>query len=239
MINATIHVEGKSVKILHFDYGLSKQTDHLGMPINIISDLKGLEVTVEAEYDNFWWESIVNKRIFPKIVIELKPAVLGQQKTRYFNFYDCNLVYHRTRFDANGSMPMLETFVIVAQGLEQSDFDTVYATKFRKTYEDEAAPISSREEELQILDCYYTDLEGNEQAEPTVGEEVYLVLKTENGVGKVTDIDLSNQSKDFIYNGAVLENDMIKDFSITTDVHKIKLKVVAQDQTKLETLETN
>ena len=224
MINATIHVEGKSVKILHFDYGLSKQTDHLGMPINIISDLKGLEVTVEAEYDNFWWESIVNKRIFPKIVIELKPAVLGQQKTRYFNFYDCNLVYHRTRFDANGSMPMLETFVIVAQGLEQSDFDTVYATKFRRTYENKETTYKDEEEiEPKIIDSYLEDKNGNKIEVPKRNQEVYLVVKTEGMIGKSVDIDLSDSEINFEYQGEILPNDQLNDCSVTSDLMKISL----------------
>ena len=45
----------------------------------------------------------------------------------------------------------------------------------------------------------------------------------------------------FVYNGKVLENDMLKDFEVTLDEHKIKLKVIQQlkQGEELETLETN
>jgi len=77
-----------------------------------------------------------------------------------------------------------------------------------------------------IIDCYYTDLEGNENTELNIGDEVYLVLQTENMVGEIIDVDLANHAKDFEYNGAVLENDILEDLKITTEQQKVKLTIV-------------
>ncbi|WP_407267162.1 hypothetical protein R8G63_14530 [Tenacibaculum maritimum] len=80
------------------------------------------------------------------------------------------------------------------------------------------------------MKCFYTDLEGNTQANPTTGEEIYAVVSTQNLIGQIITIDLSNHTKDFIYNGERIEDDCIKNFHITANTHKIKLKVVAQQE---------
>lgn len=45
-----------------------------------------------------------------------------------------------------------------------------------------------------ISEVYYTDLQGNRIEEIFLGEEVYLVLKTKNMIGKPIDINLSDNT---------------------------------------------
>ncbi|GFD83868.1 hypothetical protein MHM83_05655 [Tenacibaculum sp. Mcav3-52] len=66
---------------------------------------------------------------------------------------------------------------------------------------------------------------------------MYLVLKTENAIGQTIDIDLSNHTKDFVYNDKVIENDIIKDFKVTSSEHKLKLRVVVQQEGERETIQ--
>ena len=47
-------------------------------------------------------------------------------------------------------------------------------------------------------------------------------------VGESIDIDLNDSKIDFEYKGVILENDILKDFVITSDTMKIELKTIKQ-----------
>ncbi|MCF6350176.1 MAG: hypothetical protein L3J23_03975 [Flavobacteriaceae bacterium] len=57
-----------------------------------------------------------------------------------------------------------------------------------------------------------------------------MVIKTENLVGQIKNIDIGNFGKTFTYNGEVLENNTLNNFNISKDLHKIKLKIKAQQE---------
>lgn len=85
--------------------------------------------------------------------------------------------------------------------------------------------LKKMKNEPKIIDCYYTDLEGKRIEETWVGDDIFLVVETENMIGETIDIDLADQYKDFEYNGEILENDTLKNIQITADIQKFKLKV--------------
>ncbi|WP_172915019.1 hypothetical protein [Capnocytophaga canis] len=87
-------------------------------------------------------------------------------------------------------------------------------------------PKSMPKEEPRVR-CYYTDLEDNPKAEVYIGDEVYLVIESEKMIGEIINIELSDEHKDFEYQGEILENDILRDILIEEDYQKILLKVVA------------
>jgi len=169
--------------------------------------------------------------------IVLAPTAMNG-KTRSIKLYDVYCIKYMENFDGVNSRPM-STYIEISPAIMEDGGTKIFEKywKVSNPFGKTVAPTTINDTEPEIVDCYYTDLEGKEQAEPIAGEEVYLVLKTENTVGKTIDIDLSNHSKDFIYKDAIIENDIIKDFLVTSDLQKIKLRVIAQQEGEIEKIQ--
>ena len=223
--------------ILDFELILEKEADTTGLPLSNPFGGKMTITFASAKNDTDLIEAAMASRVMVRGIVRMYRRD-GIQKLFDYEFANAYLLLRNERFDATGKNP-LTTKVIIAPGILKRD-SFVFQNYWNPSnpFLAAAAPISSTDDEgeLQIIDTYYTDLEGNELAEPAVGEEVYVVVLSENGIGETTDIDLSNQTKDFMYNGEVLENDIIKDYLINSDEDKIKLKVIAQQKLTSEQL---
>ena len=232
MVKAILHIDDRSINLLHFEYEIRKTTDYQGLPYGK-GGLIGLTLSVEATSDTTWWQYAISDHMkFDKAIIELCPAILGQQKTRYINIFDVYVIDFKSRFNAINNRPLLESFFITAQGMEQSHSTTVYSTLFRKTFgiETDAAVVRTETQEPVALEGYYTTTAGALIAndELQVGTQVYYVLKTQHAVGKHIDLDLADTKNDFKHNGQLLVNDILEDFKVTADTQKIKLEVIRQ-----------
>ncbi|EKY10825.1 hypothetical protein HMPREF9073_03260, partial [Capnocytophaga sp. oral taxon 326 str. F0382] len=74
---------------------------------------------------------------------------------------------------------------------------------------------------------YFTDLQGNKIDLGEDEQEIYLVIEGENLVGEQIDIDLTDKKLYFEYNGSILENDLLKNYTFKNDnKEQIKLKVI-------------
>jgi len=126
---------------------------------------------------------------------------------------------------------MSEILNITAAGVKDSNSTVEYSAYWRKMFlQQEVEPtIIEEEKEPEIIEMYYTDLEGNEIPKNNLrrGKEVFLVLKTLNASGKELAIDLDNNKLDFEYNNEVLTDDILY-INITTDTMKLKLKTIAE-----------
>ncbi len=82
--------------------------------------------------------------------------------------------------------------------------------------------------EPEIVGYYFKDKEGNrisqDKLEPEM--EIYLYLETENALDQTLTIELNDPRMDYEYEGEILENDILKDISITGNTTRIKLKTV-------------
>ena len=83
-------------------------------------------------------------------------------------------------------------------------------------------------DEPEIVGYYFKDIEGNpinqEELEPDM--EIYLYLETENALDQNLTIALNDPQLDYEYEGEIVENDVLKDISITGNTTRIKLKTV-------------
>ena len=78
-----------------------------------------------------------------------------------------------------------------------------------------------------IIEAYFTDLQGNKIDLGEDEQEIYLVIEGENLVGEQIDIDLTDKKLYFEYNGSILENDLLKNYTFKNDnKEQIKLKVI-------------
>ena len=238
MHKAELLIFDKIYPILDFELTLEKEADTTGLPVSNPFGGKMIITFASGKNDTDLIEAAMGSRMMVRGIVRMYRRD-GIQKLFDYEFANAYLLLRKETFDATSKNP-LTTKIIIAPGILKKE-DWIFENYWNPSnpFLTAATPISSSDdEELQIVDCYYTDLEGNEVAEPAVGEEVYLVVHSENGIGETTDIDLSNQTKDFMYNGEVLENDILKDYLINSDEDKIKLRVVAQQEGEKETLQS-
>ncbi len=235
-IIAKLHVGGKEFTILQFRYGITQNADYNGYPS--AKPIGGhWSIVLESTKDAVFYEWMIAENTLKNVEIVLSSSSFNT-KTRTIKLYDVYCVKYHENFDGVNNQPM-QTFIELSPAIMMDSGVKIFEKywKVSNLFDNNAAPTVIREEEPEIVDCYYTDLDGNEQAESVAGDEVYLVLQTENAIGKTIDIDLSNHSKDFIYNDAIIENDILKDFSVTSDLHKIKLRVIAQQEGEIEKIQ--
>jgi hypothetical protein len=149
--------------------------------------------------------------------------------TKTYKFNDAHLIYFKEIFYANDWQPM-ETIITISPAIQN------YGTEFPKRWNVSWIPPSERmpyqstnNSSLQITKTHYEDLDGNKTEKLTIGKDVYLVIESSNILGKKIDIDLSDKEKDFIYKGQVLENDILKNLVINSNIQKEKLTIIAQN----------
>ncbi len=228
-IQAKIIIDDEEINALWFSFGYQRHADVNGRPTTKGVFL-GLRVAIESRrtLNLAYWAFAPN--LTKEIELHISSR-FGEGRTRKLKLYDCHLLRWDNRFTANGSQPMHEILHISAGGVKDNNSAVEYSAPWRKTFDmDDVEPTTLDQEEPKIIDCYYTDLEGNKNVELEIGNEVYLVLKTENMIGELQDIDLSNNKKDFQYKGERLKNDMLTNFAINSDLHKIKLKIIAPQE---------
>ncbi|WP_459212523.1 type VI secretion system tube protein TssD [Aquimarina rhabdastrellae] len=147
--------------------------------------------------------------------------------TKTYKFNDAFLIAYEETFSTIYGMQAVLT---ISPGIQ--DYGAYFLKRWNVSHvSKENEPYAPQEEKKpEVLKCYYTDLEGNKKASPITGEEIYVVLETRNAIGETIDIDLSNHTKDFIYNNEIIENDIIKDYIVNSNVEKIKVRVIAQQE---------
>lgn len=153
----------------------------------------------------------------------------------YENDFDGRVLF---KYDFEEGVPILyrevfsnergmEVFMVISAPIQKFRSKEPY---IKQWYEKWTPPRekekAEKEEEPRVVDSYYTDLQGNEEASPKIGDEIYLVIETKNMIGEIVDFDLSDHSKDFEYQGSVLKNDLLERVTITENLQKIKLKVI-------------
>ena len=93
------------------------------------------------------------------------------------------------------------------------------------TLEDEDDFVKAKTPHFE--NSYFTDLEGNKIEKGNEEQEVYYIIEGRNLQGINMNIDLHNEDLDFEYNGSILENDLLKNYTFKNDnKEQIKLKVI-------------
>ena len=91
-------------------------------------------------------------------------------------------------------------------------------------------PLPEYVSKSQTIETYYTNLEGDKIEEAIIGEEIYLVLESKNMIGQVIDVDLSDNTRDFEYEGQILKDDILKNLTINKNIQQERLKVIPQQK---------
>jgi len=226
MIKTILHLDDKKYNVLEWFYSFTQNSDSNGRPSNK-PRLTKVSILIEAKdvVEFLLWAT--HPTLQKQLMLQIMPRILGS-KSRKIYLVDCNCVNYNEEFDATSKTPQTLRLELTCGGLEESD--TSFSETWRKTYPNTAtSTVLNQEEEKEILESYYEDMQGNRIESPKVGTEVYLIIKTEGLEGKTIDIDLSDKEKNFVYKGAILENDILKNIIIKSSIQKEKLTVIAEN----------
>lgn len=224
-IIAKLHVDEKSFTILNFRYSIEQNSDYSGYPS--AKPTGGLwSIVIESTKEHLFYEWMVAENSMKNLEIVLSPSSMNG-KTRTIKLFDVYCLKYMENFDGVNSKPM-STYIEVSPAIMQDGGTNIFEKYWKvSNLSNTAAATTINDGESKIVDAYYTDLDGNEDTELTIGDQVFLVIKTENMIGEIRDINLNSHQKDFEYKGQILEDDILSDFIINSDLQKIKLKIVA------------
>ncbi|RIY36493.1 hypothetical protein CKY20_05945 [Capnocytophaga canis] len=96
-------------------------------------------------------------------------------------------------------------------------------------------PKPMLKEEPRVIDYYFTDKDKKtfrNNLEEYMNQSIIVNIRTENLIGEKLTLNLNNKEVDFEYQGKRLENDILKDYEITSDFEQIELKVIKQKDEK-------
>lgn len=227
-IKALFHIDDISINVISCSYKFIKNIDYTGRPISAGRYI-GLKLVIESQkdYDFTLWST--SNSLMKQIALHFVTHFMDG-KTRKVKFIDSELVEHTTQYTHNTKEPLTETFFITSAGVEDSNSAGIYSAHWRVTFPNKA-PITRREHlEPAFLGYHFENKHGETIDEKKIRthQKIYLVIKTENALGKTMQIDLNNTRLDFIYKDRVLENDILKGVSIDGDETRIPLKAVKE-----------
>jgi len=226
-VNIKLIIEGKTINVLQSKYDFKQGADENGHPCEKTRFL-GLELLVESSKDTDFFDWSIQSNLTKQLELHYVPRIMGG-KTRKMWFVDCHCLELETHFNANSDKPMTERLFISAAGVKTSYSTEEYSAYWRKTYEDQGEE-TVREEELEpnLLGYHIEDLKNNIISENKIkkNQEVFLIIKSENASGQITDIDLTNKSIDYEYNGEWMKDDIISGIVLSDETTRVKLKAV-------------
>jgi hypothetical protein len=222
---AKMFVEDKEINILDFKFRFTRAVNEHGFPMGKPNGTV-FEIIYETTSDQSFmsWAIATDMRKDVKIVVS---PVSGASKSRIIELYDVYCVHFKNNFNAQNGEPMttlihLTPAIMIDDGYKV--LDHYWKTKDLST-NNVTPTVIKQEEEMEIIDMYYEDKEGNKLQSLFYGD-VALVIQTKNGAGKKITLNLNDKNHDFIHDGKELENDLLENISITSDITRIKVKVI-------------
>lgn len=229
LIKAYLIIGDLKLVVKTYSLSVQKGVSYNNFP-NGKGELQAVSLEVEAPRNNMLWEeAIKNYSMTPLMQIRFEPAIQGSEKTRIIAMYDCHVVYHSTNYHHQSNEPLTESLEITCGGLEDSWYpSTVISKHWRETFPQSNSNTTIVNEELEskITKFSITDENGKEKSKYSIGEYIYLNIKSVNKIGNNITIKLKEKTKDFEYKGKVLPNDTLSNYIIQSDEDIIKLKVI-------------
>lgn len=223
---ATLFIFEKEYRLLDLDYNLKQVTDDTGRPKSRVMGGK-IHLSFESTgQDEGFYEAMFSSTMMVKGHIRVYKRD-GFQKSFDLKFANAFITGLTTSFNHVSTENLKMDAVISAQIMEIRGQLYESPTNPNNPFI-EAAPVTVREEkEPEIVSATFKDSNGNEVQKVTKGT-VTLHVETKDMVGEMISIDLSDNNYDFLYNGELIENDLLEDISVRSDQMSIELEVIKQ-----------
>ena len=229
-IIAKLQINDKTFNILKFNFSLNQKAGANGFPSS--KPTGGIfNIVFETTKDALFFEWMISENTMKNLKIVLSPSTMNS-KSRTIELLDAYCIKHQENFDGINNLPMM-TYIQVSPAIMIQDGTKTFEWYWRVTdINTNVTPTTRENNEEETIDCYLTDIENNENPDLEKVNEVYLVIKTENMVGKTKDIDVSNFKLIFEYKDEILANNTLSNFNINSDLQKVKLKIVKSKSKK-------
>ncbi|GHC60481.1 type VI secretion system tube protein TssD [Ulvibacter litoralis] len=225
-IIARLHVDDKQFNILNYQLAFKRPYDFLGKPSS--KTIGGLfEITLESTKDELFSEWAIQPNMMKQAKI-VQSSVRMDGKSRTFDLIDVHCLKNKVSFNSVNNRPMTNRIILSPAILKLDGL--VLFEKFWKVTDlntqNSMPPIPYHKAEL--ISYFITDENGNELKEYETGAKIQLHIETKNAVGKNISISIKDKTHDFLHNGQRLENDTLSAYTITTDLEKLELDIIAQ-----------
>ena len=228
-IKAKLFVDGEYYNIKEFEYGFVNGGNANGFSSGKTRQT-GLTCEIEAIRQEYFEEWAMENYMKKYIEVHISHGVNSMGRTRVLKCHDTFLLELHTRFSSTSSEPMSFHMFMKSGAIEASWSTAAHVEAWSELpTQDGEATVIEEEIEGSILDISYEDNQGNVITKIRKNKDIFLVVKTENMTGKTIDIDLSDDAYNFEYNGEVLENDQLLNYSVANDISRIPLKTIKQN----------
>ncbi len=229
-VKARLLIDELEVNVLNFSFGFDQGSDSVGRP-NQKPIFWGLNLTIETRKDLNLADWAIASNDIKQLELHIYPVILGG-KTRKINFIDCHLLNWENNFSSTGNEPLAETLRISSAGLKDSNSAAEYSAYWRTTMPDSDVEETVLEEEEdmtpEVIDFFTSNENGERITNYKIGETIYVEIETKNRIGDTLTIDLTDKTRDFMYEGVRLQNDTLE-FEITSNKERIELEVVEEN----------
>ncbi len=231
-VHVELHIDGEIFPLKKFKWGFSQGTNYDGNPSNKIRQkmmLFSLDMIRDELFEAWAYANFMKKDFEVHII----PNILGGGRTRVIRAFEAFLIEFTTEYHRQSKEQTTYHCKVTAGRYETNTSTAVYRENWAQEPlpEDTVVHSSSVEEEYNFSEYYFEDIGGNkiQQEKINYGQEVYLVILTQNAVGKTITLDLDDERLDYEYQGNLLANDIIYNLRISADTMKIRLKAVKQN----------
>ena len=227
-IKGKMYVDDLVYNIRRLDFGFDQKTNTNGTASS--QPLGGLfNIEVESPKNTHLYAWGASKFDMKYVKLVFTPVTLAT-KSRTIELYDTLCVAHHDYFHSEGKDPMVSVLrlspaIIVQDGRTLVKKNWKVSDLSRQNVEATAVPVAS---EPKLINYFITDVSGNELEEYNTGDTIILQIETENRIGDAVTISLEDKTHDFKYNGKILENDTIQNYTINSNLEQIELEVTDQ-----------
>ncbi|MEN7548369.1 type VI secretion system tube protein TssD [Rapidithrix thailandica] len=221
---AKMYVEDKEINILDFKFRFTRSVDEHGKPMGKPNGTL-FDITFETTSDQSFFAWSVGMDMVKKVKIVVSP-VTQDSKSRVFELYDVHCVFFKNHFNGVNGEPMTTQIKLSPAILYDGGYKILEHYWKETDLSAQNTPVTTiaPEEELRLISAHYEDVDGKHLKAIENGT-VYLVIETRDNIGKTLDLNLANEKHQFKHRGQLLQDDILRGVSITSDVLKIELEV--------------
>ncbi|MBE7653844.1 type VI secretion system tube protein TssD [Tenacibaculum finnmarkense] len=156
---------------------------------------------------------------------------LDYPPTKTYKFKDTHLIYFKEIFNAEGKEPM-QTIITISPAIQNYGVNFLKRWNVSWVVPSKRTPYQAIEnnEEPKFIEYYFENNEGEKitQEKIQADQKITLVIETENADNETIDLNLNDNKLDYMYDGVVAENDIIKNIIVTGKETRVELTTIKE-----------
>lgn len=223
-VQTKLYVDDKVYEVLEYRLRYYQNCDYNYRPHGKV--FGGMfDLVIETTKDEIFTAWATHPAMMKNAKIVQTPIAI---KSRTFELIDTHCTFDKNHFRHN-SKEAMKNYITLSPAILKLDGRLIHA-KHWKVSDINAKNIAPTiiEEDAELIHYFITDLEDNELEEYETGNKIRLHIETKNAIGKKINLSLNDKTNDFKHNGKLLVNDTLKNYLVTSDLEKVELDVIDQ-----------